>query len=115
MIVGYGTQSANAIHANKSIPVIDIPRKVIAFGVDMGRCIIYTLYFMKKTKTHYYINAPHFSLYALYEHHLHYLNMRLCKSRLGDLIAPQIRAMEESLNVLTKIRLIRLMVEEHIC
>ena len=67
---------------------------------------------MKKTTTYNYDNATHFSLHALYETHLYYLNKRLCKSRLKDLIYPQIQTMEELLNVLTKLRLKRLMVEE---
>ena len=104
MLIGYGTLSANAIRIMPAME--DIPIKVVAFGPH-NRCR-HTLYFMKKTITRYYDDATHFSLHALYELHLVYLNTR----RPTEYLNSERQIMNDSLYVSTKIRLIRLMVEE---
>jgi hypothetical protein len=110
MLIGYGTPSTNAMTANaiRNMPASeDIPIKVVIFGPH-NRCR-YTLYFMNKTITRYYDNATHFSLQALYELHLIYLNAQ----RQTEYAISKQRIIDDSLIVPTKIRLIRLMVEEH--
>lgn len=104
-LVGYGTLSANAIRIMPAME--DIPIKVVIFGPH-NRCR-HTLYFMKKTITRYYDDATHFSLHALYELHLIYLNTQ----RPTEYLNSKRQIMKDSLYVSTKIRLVRLMVEEH--
>jgi len=110
MLIGYGTLSANAMSANAKqimLTTQDIPIKVVIFGPH-NRCR-YTLYFMNKTTTRYYDNSTHFSLCALYELHLIYLNAQ----RQTEYVNSKQRIVDESLIVSTNIRLMRLMVEEH--
>ena len=108
LLVGFGTETANAIRTAPAI--LDVPIKAVAFG-PLGRCR-HTLYFMHFTViiNHNYDNASHFSRLALYELHLIYLN----NNPPLPYISSRIRDVSSSLRALIKNRLMRFIVEDNI-
>ena len=104
LLVGFGTETANAIRTAHAI--LDVPIKAVAFG-PLGRCR-HTLYFMHYTINHYYDNASHFSRLALYELHLIYLN----HNPPLPYISSRIQDVSSSLRALINNRLMRFFVEE---
>ena len=104
LLVGFGTETANAIRTAPAI--LDVPIKAVAFG-PLGRCR-HTLYYMNFTVNHYYDNASHFSRLALYELHLIYLD----HSPPLPYISSRIQDVSSSLRALINNRLMRFFVEE---
>jgi hypothetical protein len=104
LLVGFGTETANAIRTAPAIS--DEPIKTVAFG-PLGRCR-HTLYYWNYTINHYYDNASHFSRLALYELHLIYL----INSPPLPYIFSRIQDITSSLRVLIKNRLMRFVVED---
>ena len=104
LLVGFGTETANAIRTAPAI--LDVPIKAVAFG-PLGRCR-HTLYYTNFTVNHYYDNASHFSRLALYELHLIYLD----HSPPLPYISSRIQDVSSSLRALINNRLMRFFVEE---